>query len=43
MIRFYKEENKIRFEINLEAVQASDLQISSKVLRVAKIFQPDKL
>jgi YfiR/HmsC-like len=36
MIQFIKEKNKIRMRINLEAVKAANLKISSKLLRVAE-------
>jgi YfiR/HmsC-like len=36
MIQFIKEKNKIRMRINLEAVRAANLKISSKLLRVAE-------
>ena len=35
-IRFYLADNKIRFEINLTAVEKQKLQVSSKLLKVAK-------
>jgi hypothetical protein len=38
VIRFYEEDNRVRFEINLEAAEAARLKISSKLLRLAKIF-----
>lgn len=37
MVRFVTENNKIKFRINLEAVKASDITISSKLLRLAEI------
>jgi hypothetical protein len=37
-MRFYTEENKVRFEINMDATDKSGLKISSKLLRLAKIF-----
>ena len=37
MIRFVTERNRIRFRVNLEAVRAADLTISSKLLRPAQI------
>jgi hypothetical protein len=37
MIRLITVENKIRLRINLEAAQAADLKISSKLLRPAEI------
>jgi len=36
MIGFYEEDNRIRFEINPEAVQKSRLQISSHLLNLAR-------
>jgi hypothetical protein len=38
VIRFYEEDNRVRFEINLEAANLARLKISSKLLRLAKIF-----
>lgn len=40
MIQFYTNENKIRFQINLESVRSSALNISSKLLRLAEIVTP---
>ena len=37
-INFYIEQNKIRFEINKEAIQKSGLQISYMLLNIAKII-----
>ena len=37
MIELFIEKNKIRMRINLEAVRAADLKISSKLLRVAEV------
>ena len=42
MIRFVTEKNKIRLRINLEAVKAASLTISSKLLRPAEIVAPGK-
>lgn len=39
-INFYIEENKVRFAINVQGVKESDLRISSKLLRLAKIINP---
>src|SRR5260221_8662724 len=39
MVRFFTENNKIRIRINLEATKASDLTISSKLLRLAEIVE----
>lgn len=37
MIELFAEKNKIRMRINLEAVRAANLKISSKLLRVAEV------
>lgn len=37
MIQFFTEKNKIRMRINLDAVRAANLKISSKLLRVAEV------
>jgi hypothetical protein len=37
MIRFFTDHNRIRLQINLEAVRAARLTISSKLLRPAEI------
>lgn len=39
MIRFFTENNRIRFEINASAVKAAHLEISSKLLRVARVLE----
>jgi hypothetical protein len=39
MVRFIKESNKIRLQINLSAVKASDITISSKLLRLSEIVE----
>lgn len=39
MIRFYLDDNKVRFEVSPEAVKAADLQISAKLLALARIFK----
>lgn len=39
MIRFYTENNKIRLQINLAAAKEANLEISSKLLRVADIVE----
>jgi hypothetical protein len=38
-INFYLENDKVRFEINVESAKRSNLKISSKLLRLAKIVQ----
>lgn len=40
MLRFYTKNNKVRFQINLDAAKAAKLDISSKLLRLAEIFVP---
>ena len=40
MIRFFTKDNKMKLEINLEAAKASNLAISSKLLRLAEIYKP---
>ena len=42
MIRFFVKSNKIQLQINLDAARAGNLVISSKLLRLAEIFVPDK-
>jgi hypothetical protein len=42
MISFYILNNKIQFQINPESIKASNLTISSKLLRLAQITVPDK-
>lgn len=37
IINFFKEDNKVRFEVNLEAAKTANLALSSKLLRLAKI------
>ena len=37
MLQFYKEDNKIKMEIKLGAVKAAQIDVSSKLLQVAKI------
>lgn len=39
MINFYQEQDKIRFEINLEAAHRAGFQISSQLLRLARIVR----
>lgn len=42
VIRLVTEQNKIRFQINLEAAKAAGLTVSSKLLRLAEIVEPGK-
>lgn len=37
MIRFYVDNNRIRFEVNMQATHESNLQLSSKLLRLARL------
>jgi YfiR/HmsC-like len=37
--RFFTEDNKMRFEINQDAAEQAGLRISSKLLRLARIFK----
>jgi len=42
MIRLVREDNRIRFEVDLQAVEAAGLKISSRLLRVGKLVGPGK-
>jgi hypothetical protein len=42
MVSFVTRQGKIRLKINLDAVQAADLTVSSKLLRLAEIVPPGK-
>lgn len=42
MIRFVEEDGKVRFKINLDAVQEADLSVSSKLLKVAQVTLPGR-
>ena len=39
-IEFYVEENKIRFAINMRTLKETDIKVSSKLLRLAKVINP---
>ncbi len=39
MVRFFSENNGIKFEINPSAIKTAGLTASSKLLRVAKIYE----
>jgi hypothetical protein len=41
IIRFFIENNKVRFEVNLQAAERAGLKISSKLLKLARIYQPE--
>lgn len=42
MVSFVTRQGKIRLKVNLEAVQAADLTLSAKLLRLAEIVPPGK-
>lgn len=42
MINFYKEDEKLRFEINASAIKDSGLEINARLLQVARIVTPKK-
>jgi len=42
MIQFVTDKSRIRLRINLEAAQAANITISSKLLRVAEIVRPSQ-
>jgi hypothetical protein len=41
MIRFFSEENKLRFEINTKATDKANIKISAKLLQLAKLYKDD--
>jgi preprotein translocase subunit Sec61beta len=41
MVRFFSENNKIKLSIDLDAVKAANITISSKLLRLAEIVEPN--
>jgi hypothetical protein len=41
-IQFYMEDNKVRFSVNVDAVQRARLTISSKLLALARIVHDDR-
>ena len=42
MIRFFLEQNRVRFDINLDAAERSHLSLSSKLLRLARAVNPQR-
>ena len=42
VINFTLEENKVRFEINVDAAERSHLKISSKLLALAKVVKDER-
>lgn len=41
MIRFFSEENKLRFEINTKATDKAGIKVSAKLLQLAKVYKDD--
>jgi hypothetical protein len=42
MIRLFLEQNRVRFDINLDAAERSRLKLSSKLLRLARTVNPQR-
>jgi hypothetical protein len=42
MIRLFLEQNRVRFDINLDAAEQSHLKLSSKLLRLARAVNPQR-
>ena len=42
MIKFFSQSNKIQFQINPDAIKNTQLSVSSKLFRVAKVVKPKK-
>jgi len=42
MVRFFTKSDKIKLQVNLEASKAANLVLSSKLLRLADLFDPSK-
>jgi hypothetical protein len=42
MIRLFLEQNRVRFDINLDAAEHSHLKLSSKLLRLARAVNPQR-
>jgi hypothetical protein len=40
IFRFLVEDNRVRFEVNIDAAQHSRVKISSRLLKLAKIYEP---
>lgn len=40
-VNFYMEDNKLKFEINVDAFKSSDLKVSHHLLQLAKIIPPE--
>jgi len=41
LIRFFSEDNKLRFEINATAAEKGGLKVSAKLLQLAKVYKAD--
>jgi hypothetical protein len=41
MIRFFSEENKLRFEINTKSTDKAGIKVSAKLLQLAKLYKDD--
>ena len=41
MIRFFSEDNKLRFEINTKATDKAGIKVSAKLLQLAKVHKDD--
>ena len=39
MVRFFEEDQRVRFEVNLDAAERSGLKISAKLLKVARVVR----
>jgi hypothetical protein len=42
ILNFYLADGKVRFEVNMQALGASPIKISSRLLRLARIARPSK-
>jgi hypothetical protein len=42
MVKLFTKNNNVRFEINPEVAKTAGLVLSSKLLRLAQIFDPSK-
>ena len=42
MINFFPHDNKLRFEVNVNAIERTDLKISSKLLKLGRIVRDGK-
>jgi hypothetical protein len=42
MISFFRQQNNVKFEINLDNAEKAGLKISSKLLQVARVIRSEK-